>query len=108
MALEDVGNHSVSARGYHLNDQAVNDGQDSTQPSPTLGETPSIIPDIPINAVFLALFLVFGVSHGFIFVRNLRNGRKFVPNVLVSGEPGRFLSCIQCTKMCPQSFVLVE
>jgi hypothetical protein len=53
---------------------------------PLLGETPAIIPDVPINVIFLVLFLLFGSCHGFVFVRNMRNGKKFVPNMLVVGK----------------------
>ncbi|ORY14340.1 hypothetical protein BCR34DRAFT_599319 [Clohesyomyces aquaticus] len=43
-----------------------------------LGGVPSLIPDIPITAVFLLLYVGFGVTHITIFFKNKRRGHKFV------------------------------
>ncbi|KAK4963747.1 hypothetical protein LTR28_004458, partial [Elasticomyces elasticus] len=43
-----------------------------------LGETPTIALDVPLCAVFAFLYLIGGVMHMSLFVRNKKAGRKFV------------------------------
>ncbi|KAK4574722.1 hypothetical protein LTR86_001563 [Recurvomyces mirabilis] len=43
-----------------------------------LGETPSILPDVPVCAVFLFLFILAGAGHMFLLKYNARHGRKFI------------------------------
>jgi hypothetical protein len=50
-----------------------------------LGGTPGIIPDVPVSAVFLVLYLVFGVIHIKIFKANKSRGHKFIFNGAVLG-----------------------
>lgn len=57
--------------------------------SQALGQVPSKIPDIPINAVFLILFLIGGACHMFILKKNGRNGKKFGLNGAVFGTGDR-------------------
>ena len=51
-----------------------------------MGETPSILPDIPINAVFLALFIAAAVGHMGLFKVNQKRGKKFVFNAMIFGK----------------------
>ncbi len=51
-----------------------------------LGGVPTVLPDVPINIVFLVLFLAIGIGHGYIFHRNRVEGRKFLINIMVAGE----------------------
>lgn len=46
----------------------------------SLGGLPTKTVDIPICAIFLVLFLGFGISHMVIFRRNLARGHKFIPS----------------------------
>ncbi|KAF1841944.1 uncharacterized protein K460DRAFT_319525 [Cucurbitaria berberidis CBS 394.84] len=50
-----------------------------------LGGKPELIPDVPISAVFLALYLIFGVIHIKIFKNNKGRGHKFVFNGAILG-----------------------
>lgn len=50
-----------------------------------LGGTPQVIPDIPISAVLLVLFLIGGVTSFVIFIRNKKNGHKFIVNGALFG-----------------------
>ncbi|CAK4030369.1 Hypothetical predicted protein [Lecanosticta acicola] len=51
-----------------------------------LGETPSILPDVPVNAVFLALFASAAVAHMTLFQINMhKRGKKFVFNAAIFG-----------------------
>ncbi|KAK0259750.1 hypothetical protein LTS09_005592 [Friedmanniomyces endolithicus] len=43
-----------------------------------LGQTPSALPDAPICAVFLVLFILAGAGHMFLLKYNARKGRKFI------------------------------
>lgn len=49
---------------------------------------PSIIPDVPINAVFLLFFILGGAGHMFLLKRNGRNGKKFGINGMIFGVFG--------------------
>ena len=51
-----------------------------------LGGTPSVVPDVPINAVFLVLFLLGAVGHAWQYRINIIQGRKFIPNAGAFGE----------------------
>ncbi|KAF9696908.1 hypothetical protein EKO04_004925 [Ascochyta lentis] len=64
--------------------------QDQGSPpySPThagLGGFPDVIPDIPITAVFLVLYLIFGVVHIKILKSNKGRGHKFIFNGALLG-----------------------
>ncbi|KAJ4346088.1 hypothetical protein N0V95_005704 [Ascochyta clinopodiicola] len=50
-----------------------------------LGGTPDVIPDIPITAVFLVLYLIFGIIHIKILKTNKRRGHKFIFNGAILG-----------------------
>ncbi|PNS18799.1 La-related protein 1 [Sphaceloma murrayae] len=50
-----------------------------------LGGRPSVVPDVPISAVLLFLFLVTGISSFVIFIRNKKNNHKFVVNGALFG-----------------------
>ncbi|KAF4555640.1 Hypothetical protein D9617_2g056030 [Elsinoe fawcettii] len=50
-----------------------------------LGEIPAVIPDVPISAVLLALYLVAGVASFAIFKINIKRGHKFVINGALFG-----------------------
>lgn len=50
-----------------------------------LGETPTKDVDIPICAVFLALFIVGAVGHMTLFQLNNRRGHKFLPSAVTFG-----------------------
>ncbi|GAP90380.2 hypothetical protein SAMD00023353_4900520 [Rosellinia necatrix] len=53
-------------------------GPPYASPNAGLGGLPEVIPDIPISAVFLALYLGFAVTNMTILQVNLRRGHKFV------------------------------
>ncbi|KAI6816768.1 hypothetical protein KC332_g9541 [Hortaea werneckii] len=50
-----------------------------------LGETPSVIPDVPVCAVFLFLFLCAAAGHMGLFKFNMRRGKKFVISGMMFG-----------------------
>lgn len=50
-----------------------------------LGGRPTVDVDVPVCAVFLVLFLTFGISHMVIFRRNLSRGHKFIPSAVTFG-----------------------
>lgn len=50
-----------------------------------LGLTPSVIPDIPINAVFLLFFILGGAGHMALMRINMAKGKKFVLSGMVFG-----------------------
>ncbi|KAH8732599.1 hypothetical protein GQ44DRAFT_670152 [Phaeosphaeriaceae sp. PMI808] len=50
-----------------------------------LGGGPSIIPDVPVTAAFLALYLIFGIIHVKIFRSNKGREHKFVFNGAILG-----------------------
>ncbi|KAH6616719.1 hypothetical protein C7974DRAFT_50891 [Boeremia exigua] len=50
-----------------------------------LGGSPDVIPDIPIAAVFLVLYLVFGIIHIKILKSNKGRGHKFIFNGAILG-----------------------
>lgn len=51
----------------------------------SLGGHPTTTLDIPICAVFLALFLAAGAAHMALFQRNRSHGHKFIPSVVIFG-----------------------
>ena len=51
-----------------------------------LGETPSVMPDVPICAVFLFMFITAAAGHMTLFRLNLSRGKKFVLSGMVFGE----------------------
>jgi len=50
-----------------------------------LGETPSVLPDVPVNIVFLLLFVSAAAANMALFNINLRRGKKFVINGMMFG-----------------------
>ena len=50
-----------------------------------LGGNPEVIPDVPITAIFLVLYLVFGIIHIKIFKANKGRGHKFIFNGAILG-----------------------
>lgn len=64
----------------------VQDGPPYPSEYQQLGETPSIIPDVPINAVFLFLFILGAIGHAWQYRINILCGRKFIPNAAAFGE----------------------
>jgi hypothetical protein len=50
-----------------------------------LGQNPAVVPDVPISAVFLVLYLIFGVIHIKILRANNDRGHKFIFNGLILG-----------------------
>jgi hypothetical protein len=61
-----------------------------------LGGFPDVIPDIPITAVFLVLYLVFGIIHIKILKGNKSRGHKFMFNGALLGM-SLLQACIQHT-----------
>lgn len=53
-----------------------------------LGGVPDVIPDIPITAVFLFLYVVFAIVHFIILKKGQRRGHKFVFSGALFGEFG--------------------
>lgn len=53
--------------------------------SASLGGQPTKTLDIPISAVFLALFLAASAAHMTLFKRNKRQGHKFLPSAVIFG-----------------------
>lgn len=51
-----------------------------------LGGLPSVIPDVPISAVFLVLFMAMAAVHMAIFKRNMKRKHKFIFSVLIFGK----------------------
>ena len=51
-----------------------------------LGSPPTPIPDVPVAAVFLALYLVTGPPHLALFVRNKKAGHKFPFSMAMFGQ----------------------
>jgi len=56
-----------------------------------LGETPSLLPDAPICAVFLLLFICAAAGHMTLFKLNIHRGKKFILSGMVFGEQNRDL-----------------
>lgn len=50
-----------------------------------VGGLPTIIPDVPISAVFLALYVAFAAANMTIYQVNGRRGHKFIPSVALFG-----------------------
>jgi len=50
-----------------------------------LGQVPSIIPDVPINTIFLLFFILGGAGHMFLLKYNGRHGKKFGINGMIFG-----------------------
>jgi len=51
-----------------------------------LGETPTILPDAPICAAFLFLFICAAAGHMTLFRLNLSRGKKFIISGMVFGR----------------------
>ncbi|KAE8153313.1 hypothetical protein BDV25DRAFT_127374 [Aspergillus avenaceus] len=51
----------------------------------SMGGLPSIIPDIPICAVFIVLYIGFAATNMTIFQKNRRRGHKFIPSGMLFG-----------------------
>lgn len=52
----------------------------------SLGGTPEIAIDVPVTAVFLALFMIGAATHMTIFQLNRRRGHKFLFNAVIFGK----------------------
>src|SRR2546429_493071 len=68
-----------------------NEPQQSTgRPYPphnsSLGGVPDIIPDVPITAVFLFLYIAFSAAHMKIFRKNNARGHKFIFSGAIFGK----------------------
>lgn len=50
-----------------------------------LGEVPTIGVDVPVNAVFLCLFIAVGAAHALLLRRNTAAGKKFLITVCLVG-----------------------
>ncbi|KAI5861533.1 hypothetical protein GGS23DRAFT_137969 [Durotheca rogersii] len=50
-----------------------------------VGGLPTIVPDVPVSAVLIAVFLGFAAANMAIFQYNRRAGRKFLPSVFLFG-----------------------
>lgn len=50
-----------------------------------VGGRPTIIPDVPISAVFIAMYLAFAATNMTIFQINRRRGHKFIPSAVMFG-----------------------
>ncbi|KAI1765437.1 hypothetical protein GGR53DRAFT_265879 [Hypoxylon sp. FL1150] len=50
-----------------------------------VGGLPTIIPDVPISAVFLALYVAFAATNMTIFQANNKRGHKFIPSAALFG-----------------------
>ncbi|SMR58284.1 unnamed protein product [Zymoseptoria tritici ST99CH_1E4] len=50
----------------------------------SLGEIPSLLPDVPINSAFLSLFILGAIAHYALFHYNLRRSLKFLFNAATS------------------------
>ncbi|KAI0892098.1 hypothetical protein F4806DRAFT_287045 [Annulohypoxylon nitens] len=50
-----------------------------------VGGSPSVIPDVPVSAVFIALYVAFAAYNMAVFQKNSRKGYKFIPSVAVFG-----------------------
>lgn len=51
----------------------------------SMGEIPSVIPDIPICAVLIAFYIGFATTNMTIFQINRRRGHKFIPSAMLFG-----------------------
>lgn len=51
----------------------------------SFGEQPSVIPDIPVCAVLLAIYIAFAITNMTIFQKNRRRNYKFLPTVFIFG-----------------------
>jgi hypothetical protein len=51
----------------------------------SLGGMPAILPDLPISAVFLIMFMAGAASHMAIFKLNRKKGHKFFLSMMVFG-----------------------
>ncbi|CAG8360504.1 unnamed protein product [Penicillium salamii] len=56
-----------------------------------MGLRPTVSLDVPICAVFLALFLTGAVCHMTLFRRNLARGHKFIPSAMTFGSGRGYL-----------------
>nr|POE46745.1 short-chain dehydrogenase/reductase trope [Quercus suber] len=50
-----------------------------------LGQVPSVLPDVPVCAVFLLIFLAAGAGHMILLKRNQKRDKKFVINGMIFG-----------------------
>ncbi|KAK6953807.1 hypothetical protein Daesc_003769 [Daldinia eschscholtzii] len=50
-----------------------------------VGGVPSVIPDVPISALFIAIYMIFAATNMIIFQLNNRRAHKFVPSVALFG-----------------------
>ncbi|KAI1451769.1 hypothetical protein F4805DRAFT_72465 [Annulohypoxylon moriforme] len=49
------------------------------------GGLPTVIPDVPVSAVFVAMYVAFAVTNMTIYQINNRRGHKFIPSVALFG-----------------------
>lgn len=57
----------------------------ASQAPATVGGIPTIIPDVPICAVLIAIFLGLAASHMTLYFRNKKRGHWFIFNAFVFG-----------------------
>lgn len=50
-----------------------------------MGGLPTTIPDVPVDAVFLVLYICFAATNMTIFQMNCRKGHKFIPSAMMFG-----------------------
>ncbi|KAI0829588.1 hypothetical protein F5Y06DRAFT_282579 [Hypoxylon sp. FL0890] len=74
----------------HINN--MSQAQQQHRPGPpyapttaSVGGIPSVIPDVPVSAVFIALYMGFAAANMVIFQINSRQGHKFIPSVALFG-----------------------
>ncbi|KAI0880520.1 uncharacterized protein GGS22DRAFT_82392 [Annulohypoxylon maeteangense] len=51
----------------------------------SVGGLPSVIPDVPVSAVFIAMYVAFAAINMIIYQINSRRGHKFIPSVALFG-----------------------
>ncbi|KAI1383727.1 uncharacterized protein F4822DRAFT_417389 [Hypoxylon trugodes] len=65
--------------------QSSRTGPPYTPTTAAVGGLPAVIPDVPISAVFIALYISFAVINMTVFQSNTRRGHKFIPSVALFG-----------------------
>lgn len=55
-----------------------------------------MIPDVPVNVLFLVLFTIAYAGHAVTFRRNVAMGKKFLLSAMVFGESRWIVSLAMC------------